>query len=110
MQNKAPRSYRYVGYNLESPLFKDKRVRRAISHLFDRDMFIEKFQHGLQTKAVGPFAANSRYTSPRVKQIEFSVPSAQVTHAPMLGKPSSVNPVDMKFSPGPCVFVLPVRE
>ena len=28
----------------------------------------------------------------------------------MLGKPSSVKPVDMKFSPGPCVFVLLVSE
>ena len=28
----------------------------------------------------------------------------------MLGKPSSVWPVHMKFSPGPCVFVRPVSE
>lgn len=76
VQNKAPRGYRYVGYNMESPLFKDKRVRRAMSHLFDRNTFIKKFYHGLQARAVGPFAANSRYASPRVKQIEFSIPRA----------------------------------
>ena len=76
VQNKAPRGYRYVGYNLESPLFRDKRVRRAISHLFDRDTFIEKFYHGMQVKAVGPFQANSRYSSPKVKQIGFSIPKA----------------------------------
>ena len=76
VKNEAPRGYRYVGYNLESPLFKDKRVRRAMSHLFDRDTFIDKFYFGMQVKAVGPFAANSRYASPRVKQIEFSVPKA----------------------------------
>src|SRR6266550_1752914 len=28
----------------------------------------------------------------------------------MAGKPSRVNPVDMKFSPGPCVLVLLVSE
>ena len=28
----------------------------------------------------------------------------------MLGKPSSVKPVDMKFSPGPCVLVWLVSE
>lgn len=76
VQNKAPRGYRYVGYNLESPLFKDRRVRRAMSHLFDQDTFIKKFYFGLQTRAVGPFAANSRYSSPRVKQIEFSIAKA----------------------------------
>ncbi|MCZ6843419.1 MAG: ABC transporter substrate-binding protein [SAR324 cluster bacterium] len=76
VQNKAPRSYRYVGYNLESPLFGDRRVRRAISHLFDRETYIEKFYHGFQVKAVGPFQANSRYSSPRVQPIEFSIPKA----------------------------------
>ena len=40
----------------------------------------------------------------------FAVPSAYVTQAPMLGKPSSVKPVDMKFSAGPCVLVLLVME
>jgi ABC-type transport system substrate-binding protein len=76
VQNQAPRGYRYVGWNLGSPLFKDVRVRRAMSHLFDRDTFIDKFYHGLQVKAVGPFAANSRYASPKVKPIGFSIPAA----------------------------------
>jgi peptide/nickel transport system substrate-binding protein/microcin C transport system substrate-binding protein len=76
VQNKAPRGYRYVGYNLESFLFRERGVRRAISHLFDRDTYIEKFYQGLQVKAVGPFEANSRYSSPRVRQIGFSIPQA----------------------------------
>jgi ABC-type transport system substrate-binding protein len=76
VQNRAPRSYRYVGWNLGSPLFSDVRVRRAMSHLFDRDTFIDKFYHGLQAKAVGPFEANSPYSSPAVKPIEFSIPQA----------------------------------
>ncbi|NIP74134.1 MAG: peptide-binding protein, partial [Gammaproteobacteria bacterium] len=41
-----------------------------------RDTFIDKFYHGLHAKAVGPFAANSRYTSPKVRPIEFSIPTA----------------------------------
>ena len=76
VQNRAPRSYRYVGWNLGSPLFGDVRVRRAMSHLFDRDTFIDKFYHGLQTKAVGPFEANSPYSSPAVKPIAFSIARA----------------------------------
>jgi ABC-type transport system substrate-binding protein len=76
VQNRAPRSYRYVGWNLGAPLFSDVRVRRALSHLFDRDTFIDKFYHGLQAKAVGPFEANSPYRSPNVQPIEFSIPKA----------------------------------
>jgi ABC-type transport system substrate-binding protein len=76
VHNQAPRSYRYVGYNLSSPLFSDRGVRLALAMLYDRDTFIAKFYHGLQVKAVGPFEANSRYSSPAVKPIGFSVPEA----------------------------------
>jgi ABC-type transport system substrate-binding protein len=76
VKNQAPRNYRYVTYNLASPLFNDKRVRKAMSLLYDRDTFVDKFYHGLQVKAVGPFEANSRYTSPAVKPLAFSVPEA----------------------------------
>ena len=76
VQNQAPRPYRYVGWNLSSPLFSDERVRRAMGHLFDRETFIDKFFFGMHTKAVGPFAANSDYTSPRVAPLDFSVKKA----------------------------------
>lgn len=76
VQNKAPRGYRYVGWNLESELFKDRKVRRAMSHLFDRETFIKKFYFNLNEKAVGLFQTNSRYSSPKVKPIPFSIPKA----------------------------------
>ncbi len=76
VENHAPRSYRYVGWNLGSPLFSDVKVRWAMSYLFDRDTFISKFYHGLQAKAVGPFEANSDYSSPNVKPIGFSISKA----------------------------------
>jgi peptide/nickel transport system substrate-binding protein/microcin C transport system substrate-binding protein len=76
VKNQAPRRYRYVGWNLESPMFRDKRVRRALGLLFDRDTFAQKFYYGAQVKAVGPFEAGSRYTSPNVKPLGFSVPEA----------------------------------
>lgn len=76
VQNSAPRSYRFVGWNLEHPLFGDRRVRRAMSLLFDRETIIDKFYHGLQARAVGPFAANSPYASPEVEPVGFSVEEA----------------------------------
>jgi peptide/nickel transport system substrate-binding protein/microcin C transport system substrate-binding protein len=76
VQNLAPRPFSYVGWNPESAFFGDKRVRRAMSHLFDRDEIISKFFYGLRDKAVGPFEVNSRYSSPRVEPIAYSVPKA----------------------------------
>lgn len=76
VQNKSPRSYRYVGWNLEHAIFSDKRVRWAMSHLFDRETIIEKFYYGLDETAVGPFAANSRYASPKVVPVSYSVREA----------------------------------
>ena len=76
VDNLSPRSYNYVGYNLESPLFADRRVRRAMAHLYDRNTFIEKFYFGFRDKTVGPFAANSPYSSPQVRPIEYDIPKA----------------------------------
>ncbi len=76
VQNLSPRSYSYVGWNLASPLFNDRRVRLALSHLFDRKTFIQKLFHGLREEAVGPFASNSRYRSPKIKPIPFSIAEA----------------------------------
>jgi len=76
IKNKSAKGYRYVGYNLESPLFSDKRVRWAIGHLFDRETYIKKFYYGFQVKAVGPFEVNSRYSSPQIKPQEFSIAKA----------------------------------
>ncbi len=76
VRNKQPRSYGYVGWNLESPLFNDRRVRMALSHLFDRKTIIDKFYFNLRVPAVGPFEVNSVYSSPKVKPIKFSIPKA----------------------------------
>ncbi|HUJ76046.1 MAG TPA: ABC transporter substrate-binding protein, partial [bacterium] len=66
----------YVGWNLASPLFGDRQVRLALGLLFDRDTFIQKIFHGTRVKSVGPFEVNSRYSSPQVKPLGFSVPEA----------------------------------
>ncbi len=38
--------YSYIGWNLNSPLFSDKRVRWALSHLIDRKTIIDKIAFG----------------------------------------------------------------
>jgi len=48
-------SYTYLAYNLLNPLFKDKRVRQAISYAIDKQEIIDGVLLGLGRIATGPY-------------------------------------------------------
>jgi len=48
-------SYTYLGYNLENPLFRDRRVRQAISYAINKDEIVEGVLLGLGEETSGPF-------------------------------------------------------
>lgn len=48
-------AYTYLGYNLESPLFKDVRVRRAIAHAVDKKAIIAGALLGQGETTIGPY-------------------------------------------------------
>ena len=52
-------AYRYLGYNVRRDLFKDKRVRMAISHAIPIDEIIEKVYFNLASRITGPFLPGS---------------------------------------------------
>jgi peptide/nickel transport system substrate-binding protein len=47
-------SYVYVGWNETKPVFSDKRVRQALSHLIDRDRIIQRVRFGFAEKIDSP--------------------------------------------------------
>jgi len=51
--------YTYFGYNLKNPLFKDKRVRRAITYAVNRQEIIAGVLLGLGQISTGPFPPTS---------------------------------------------------
>jgi len=59
--------YSYIGWNSLKPYFADKRVRLAMTHLVDREKFIEKVQFGLAKIVSGPMFFDSPYTNPNIK-------------------------------------------
>lgn len=77
-ENAAPSnfSYGYIGWNQKNPLFKDRDVRMAMSHLINRDFMIEKFRFGMSLKAVGPYGNKSPSSSPKVKPVEYDPKAA----------------------------------
>ncbi|MBE8162654.1 MAG: peptide ABC transporter substrate-binding protein [Bdellovibrionaceae bacterium] len=70
--NKSGKGFGFVGWNLQKPMFKNKKVRQALTHLMNRDLMNKKFKHGMSTLATGPWYIQSDYASPRVKPLEFS--------------------------------------
>ncbi|WP_319778898.1 peptide-binding protein [Maridesulfovibrio sp.] len=48
-------SYSYLGFNMESPFFKDLRVRRAINYAIDKEEIVKGVLFGLGYPAMGPY-------------------------------------------------------
>ncbi|MCQ2379018.1 MAG: peptide-binding protein [Victivallaceae bacterium] len=63
--------YTYIGYNQKNPLFRDKRVRRALTMLVDRERIRREIYFGLAENADGPFFAQSAYADPGLKPLPF---------------------------------------
>ncbi len=68
--------YSYIGWNMKSPFFADKRVRQAMTFLIDRQKLLEKINFGLGQVIESPFFINSlqynRSLQPHVLDVEQS--------------------------------------
>ncbi len=70
-------AYRYVGYNEARDLFKDKRVRWAISHAIPVDQIIDKVYHGLAERLTGPFLPGSSGYDSSLEPVPFDLDKAR---------------------------------
>jgi peptide/nickel transport system substrate-binding protein len=60
-------SYGFIVWNTEKPIFKDKRVRQALTMLVPRQLIIDKVRFGLATPATGPVSPESYDYNPNIK-------------------------------------------
>lgn len=70
-ENKTPKGYSFIGFNLKHPILKDREVRKALSLLFNRPMMLDKFEFNLSEFATGPIYVQSDYASSNVRPIPF---------------------------------------
>lgn len=70
-QNKAPKGFSFIAFNLKHPILKDLQVRKALSMLFNRPMMAEKFEYNLTEPATGPVYVQSDYANPDVKPVPY---------------------------------------
>jgi peptide/nickel transport system substrate-binding protein len=69
--------YTYLGYNLNNPLFKDKRVRQALNYAVDKQEIIRIVLMGLGEVATGPFVPQSWAYNRNVKPYPFAPEKAK---------------------------------
>lgn len=80
--------YTYLGYNLKNPLFRDKRVRRALTYAINREQIVQYVLYGLGVVATGPFPNQMWYWNPNVKPIPYDPRKARELLAEAGWKPN----------------------
>jgi len=70
-------TYRFICFNMNSPELNDVRVRKAISHLMDKQYLIDKITNGLASPVDGPINPVKSYHHKNLPQIEFNVDKAK---------------------------------
>jgi len=70
-------AYTYLGYNLRLPLFKDRRVRQAISHAINKEEIIQGVLLGMGQIAHGPYKPGTWAYKPQVADPEYNPAKAQ---------------------------------
>ncbi|MEW6357361.1 MAG: peptide-binding protein [Planctomycetota bacterium] len=69
--------YTYIGWNANRDLFKDKRVRRALTHAINREEIVKYVLYGQGVEATGPFPPQMWYSNPSVKPIPYDPAKAR---------------------------------
>lgn len=70
-------SFSYIGLNLTNPLFQDRNVRIALSHLVDRKRIMKDVYYDLVRPVSGPFFVDSRANDPSIEPYDFNVEKAK---------------------------------
>jgi len=67
----------FVAWNNSKPMFADKKVRRALTQLIDRDIIVDKVLHNLAKKIEGPIVFTQPNADPNAKQVSFNPDEAK---------------------------------
>ena len=70
-------TYRYISLNTANPRFEDKRVRKALDHLFDRDQIYNTVYYGNKNPTIGPIHPSKPYYNTDLQVRSFDVEKAK---------------------------------
>jgi peptide/nickel transport system substrate-binding protein len=69
--------YDYIGYNLANPLLADKKLRQALTHALDRNVFVQKILYGQGQVVDGPTPPNAWAFNPDIPSFKFDVDASK---------------------------------
>jgi ABC-type transport system substrate-binding protein len=69
--------YFYIGWNMDLPMFSDKRVRQAMTMALDRETIVKNVFHGLGKTLSGPFARQSPCYDATIKSWPYDLDAAK---------------------------------
>ncbi len=69
-------SWSYLGYNLQRPIFQDRRTRAALTHLVNRQRILDEVHMGLGRLISGPYIPQSPYYNHNVQPLPFDIARA----------------------------------
>jgi len=70
-------SYFYVGWNLRRPYFQDRKVRKALAMLINRESILKNLEYGIGKLSTGPFWIFGYEYDPSLPQIAFDPAGAK---------------------------------
>ncbi|ACS80826.1 peptide-binding protein [Maridesulfovibrio salexigens] len=70
-------SYTYLGFNMESPFFKDVRVRRAINYAIDKEEIVKGVLLGMGYPAMGPYKPGTWVYNDKLKPYGYKPEQAK---------------------------------
>ncbi|MFN9367683.1 MAG: peptide-binding protein [Planctomycetia bacterium] len=60
----------HFGWNIDTPFFADRRVRRAMGYAFDHDQMLDKLCYGIYKPCTGPFPEGSWWGAANRKKLQ----------------------------------------
>lgn len=70
-ENKTPKGYNFIAWNMKHKITSDKNVRHALSLLFNRPLMRDKFEYNMSEDATGPIYLQSDYANHNVKAVPY---------------------------------------
>ena len=70
-------SYLYIGMNMDHPILSDLNVRKAFSHMVDRQKIIDQLYKGYAQEVSGPIHPTKAYYNREIKPYEYDIKKAE---------------------------------
>jgi len=70
-------AYDYIGMNMKSPIFSDKKVRKAMNYMVDKDLIRDVIMYGYGLPTIGPFHPTKPFYNKSIPNYKFDLDKAK---------------------------------